>query len=114
MYLKKLEISGFKSFAGKYKLDFEPGIVGIVGPNGSGKSNVADSIRWVLGEQSYKTIRAKKSEDVIFAGSQKRSRGFFAEVSLLLSDNQKIDASEYSEIEISRRVYREGESEYCC
>jgi len=112
LYLKKLEISGFKSFAGKYKLDFEPGIVGIVGPNGSGKSNVADSIRWVLGEQSYKTIRAKKSEDVIFAGSQKRSRGFFAEVSLLLSDNQKIDASEYSEIEISRRVYREGESEY--
>ncbi|KKQ93217.1 MAG: Chromosome partition protein Smc [candidate division CPR2 bacterium GW2011_GWC1_39_9] len=112
MYLRKIEISGFKSFAGKYKLDFEPGIVGIVGPNGSGKSNVADAIRWVLGEQSYKTIRAKKSEDVIFAGSQKRSRGSLAQVTLLLSDNQKSDLSDYSEIEISRRIYREGESEY--
>ena len=82
MYLKRLELQGFKSFAHKTVLDFDPGMTAVVGPNGSGKSNVADSLRWVMGEQSLKMLRGKKSEDVIFAGSDKKSKLSMAEVAL--------------------------------
>ncbi|HBG81906.1 TPA: hypothetical protein DDW69_03635 [candidate division CPR2 bacterium] len=112
MYLKKIELFGFKSFAGKYSLDFEPGIVGVVGPNGSGKSNISDAIRWVLGEQSYKLLRAKKSEDVIFAGSAKKSRSSFAEVSLLFDNSDNKAPIDFNEVSISRRLYRNGDNEY--
>jgi len=118
MFLQKLEIQGFKSFAGKTALEFRApgsktlGITTVVGPNGSGKSNVADAIRWVLGEQSLKLLRGKKSEDVIFSGSEKKARSGFAEVSILLSNEDgKVDI-EYPEITITRRLYRDGESEY--
>ncbi len=112
MYLARLEIQGFKSFANSFQLDFERGITAIVGPNGSGKSNVADAIRWVLGEQSLKLLRGKKSDDVIFAGSDKKSRLGVAEVSLILNNADGAAAVDYSEIVITRRVYRDGEGEY--
>ncbi len=112
MYLKRLEIHGFKSFAHKTVLDFEPGLTAVVGPNGSGKSNVADAIRWVMGEQSMKLLRGKKSEDVIFAGSDKKSKLSMAEVGLLFDNKDRKLPFEYSEVEIKRRVYRSGESEY--
>lgn len=118
MYLEKLEIQGFKSFAGKTTLLFEPpkgkkrGITAVVGPNGSGKSNVADSIRWVLGEQSLKLLRSKKSEDVIWHGSERKARTGFAEVSLYLNNEERSADIEYSEVVITRRLYRDGESEY--
>jgi chromosome segregation protein len=112
MYLKRLEIQGFKSFAHKSTLHFEPGITAIVGPNGSGKSNVADAIRWVMGEQSMKLLRGKKSEDVIFAGSDKKSKLSLAEVGLLFDNRDRKLPFEYPEVEIRRRLYRNGESEY--
>ncbi|HPV70692.1 MAG TPA: AAA family ATPase [Candidatus Magasanikbacteria bacterium] len=118
MYLQRLEIHGFKSFAQKTVLEFlmpqnsKKGITAIVGPNGSGKSNVADAIRWVLGEQSLKTLRGKKSEDVIFAGSDKKSRLGVAEVSLVLNNEDGEADIEMSEVVITRRIYRDGESEY--
>lgn len=112
MYLARLEIQGFKSFANSFHLDFQRGITAIVGPNGSGKSNVADSIRWVLGEQSLKLLRGKKSDDVIFAGSDKKSRLGMAEVSLILNNADGAAPVDYSEIVITRRVYRDGEGEY--
>jgi len=118
MYLEKIEIQGFKSFAHKTTLIFpketikNKGITAIVGPNGSGKSNVADAIRWVLGEQSTKTLRAKKSEDVIFSGSDKKTRLGLAEVSLYLNNESKRAPIDYSEIVITRKLYRSGESEY--
>ncbi len=112
MYLAKLEIQGFKSFANSFSLDFQTGITAIVGPNGSGKSNVADAIRWVLGEQSLKLLRGKKADDVIFAGSDKKSRLGVAEVSLILNNADGKANIDYSEIVITRRVYRDGEGEY--
>lgn len=112
MYLKKLEMQGFKSFVDKISLDFGSGITAIVGPNGSGKSNISDAIRWVLGEQSVKTLRGSKMEDVIFAGTEKRKPTGFAEVSLTLDNSEKIFPIDYSEITVTRRVYRSGESEY--
>ncbi|MFA6603835.1 MAG: AAA family ATPase [Patescibacteria group bacterium] len=118
MYLQKLEIIGFKSFAEKTELDFLPpsanskGITAVVGPNGSGKSNVADALRWVLGEQSTKLLRGKKAEDVIFFGSEKRARSGFAEVSLVLNNEDGKIPLDLSEVSIARRVYRDGESEY--
>lgn len=112
MYLEKLEILGFKSFAHKVTLKFLPGITCVVGPNGSGKSNVSDAVRWVLGEQSMKMLRGKKSEDVIFAGSTKLSRLGFAQVSLHLNNEDKKAPIDYSEVVITRRLYRNGESEY--
>lgn len=119
MYLEKLEIQGFKSFAHKNVLIF-PGkmnagktsLTSIVGPNGSGKSNVADAVRWALGEQSMKTLRGKKSEDIIFAGSDKKGKLGMAEVSLFLNNEDRQVDLDYSEIVISRRLYRDGESEY--
>ncbi len=112
VYLKQLTISGFKSFATKTVLDFEPDIMAIVGPNGSGKSNIADAIRWALGEQSGKHLRLKKSEEVVFAGTHKRARASMAEVSLLLDNSDGGMAIDFSEIVLSRVLYRSGESEY--
>lgn len=112
MYLKKLSIQGFKSFARKTCLDFEQGITGVVGPNGSGKSNVSDAIKWVLGEQSMKNLRSKKSEDVIFSGSEKASKAGMAEVSLDLDNSSKVVPIDFTDVTITRRIYRSGESEY--
>ena len=112
MHLKRLDIHGFKSFAQKVQLDFEPGITAIVGPNGSGKSNVADSLRWVLGEQSAKQLRGKKSDDVIFAGSDKRAKGGFAEVFATFDNSDRRIHIDAAEVSIGRRVDRSGESEY--
>lgn len=112
MYLKRLELQGFKSFAHKTVLDFDPGMTAVVGPNGSGKSNVADALRWVMGEQSLKLLRGKKSEDVIFAGSDKKSKLSVAEVSLTFDNKDRKIPLEYTEVVIARRIFRSGESEY--
>lgn len=112
MYLKRLEIQGFKSFADILRLDFHKGISAVVGPNGSGKSNIADSIRWVLGEQSAKTLRGAKMEDIIFAGTQNRKPLGFAEVSITLDNTDGKIPISFGEVTITRRVYRSGESEY--
>lgn len=119
MYLEKLEIQGFKSFANKNVLLFpgmldktKRGITAIVGPNGSGKSNVADSVRWALGEQSMKTLRGKKSEDVIFSGSDKKGKLGMAEVSMYLNNEDGRAPIDYSQVVLSRRLYRNGDSEY--
>jgi chromosome segregation ATPase len=117
MYLKRMELQGFKTFASKTVLEFEldkngrRGMTGIVGPNGSGKSNIADAARWVMGEQSLKLLRCKKSEDVIFSGTEKKPRSGFAEVSMTLENDDKPEL-DYSEIVITRRLYRDGQSEY--
>ena len=112
MFLSKLEIQGFKSFAEKVTLEFNKELTAIVGPNGSGKSNITDAIRWVLGEQSLKLLRGKKSADVIFAGSKKKARLGFAEVSLFLDNKSGRAPLDYQEIVITRRIYRSGGSEY--
>jgi len=119
MYLEKLEIQGFKSFANKNILVFpgllgknKKGITAIVGPNGSGKSNIADAVRWALGEQSLKTLRGKKGEDIIFSGSDKKGRQGMAEVSLYLNNEDRQAPIDYSQIVLTRRLYRNGESEY--
>ncbi|MDQ1283656.1 MAG: chromosome segregation protein [Patescibacteria group bacterium] len=120
MYLKKIEISGFKSFATKTVLDFsggfgggqKRGITAVVGPNGSGKSNIADALRWVMGEQSMKNLRGKKSEDIIFAGSGKKARLGSAGVTLYLDNSDKKIPLEFSEVSVARKIYRSGESEF--
>ena len=112
MYLKRLEIHGFKSFAQKTTLEFSKGVIAVVGPNGSGKSNIADSLRWVLGEQSAKLIRGKKSDDVIFAGSDKKTRLGFAEVTATFDNSDRRIPVDASEVAIGRRIDRSGESEY--
>ena len=112
MYLKELEIIGFKSFSDKTHINFTRGINAIVGPNGSGKSNIADAIRWVIGEQSVKTLRGSKMEDIIFAGSDKKKASGFAEVTLVLDNSDKAIDVAFNEISITRRMYRSGESEY--
>ena len=112
MYLKALEIQGFKSFPEKTVLSFSEDITAIVGPNGSGKSNIADAIRWVMGEQSTRTLRGNKMEDVIFDGTAKRKGLGFAEVSLVLDNTAHIFDLEESEVMVTRRYYRSGESEY--
>lgn len=112
MYLKALEIQGFKSMADRVELKFNPGVTAVVGPNGSGKSNISDAIRWVLGEQSAKSLRGAKMEDIIFSGSDKRKPVGMAEVTLTLDNSSGIFPSEYSEINVTRRVFRSGESEF--
>lgn len=112
MQLSKLEIKGFKSFADKIVINFDEGITGIVGPNGCGKSNVVDSIRWVLGEQKTSALRSEKMENVIFNGTSQRSPQQMAEVSLTINNTKNILPTEYSQVTITRRLYRSGESEY--
>ncbi len=112
MYLKRLEMYGFKSFADKTVLDFMPGITTVIGPNGSGKSNISDCIRWVLGEQSIKSLRGAKSEDIIFAGTQNRKSLGFAEASLIIDNSDGKLPIEYNEVIVTRRIYRSGESGY--
>ncbi|QQY80761.1 condensin subunit Smc [Keratinibaculum paraultunense] len=112
MYLKKVEIRGFKSFADKIEVDFKEGITAIVGPNGSGKSNIADAIRWALGEQSIKTLRGSKMEDVIFSGTDNRKPLGYAEVNIIFDNKDEFIPIDYQEVAITRRVFRSGESEY--
>ncbi|ALB47497.1 chromosome segregation protein SMC [Clostridium beijerinckii] len=112
MFLKSLEIRGFKSFADKTELKFKQGVTAVVGPNGSGKSNISDAVRWVLGEQSVKVLRGGKMEDVIFAGTQFRKPVGLAQVSLTLDNSDEKLATEYNEVVVSRRIFRSGESEY--
>lgn len=118
MYVTRLEVQGFKTFAKKSVLTFLPpgkshhSVTSIVGPNGSGKSNMADAIRWVLGEQSMKMLRGKKSEDIIFSGSKARARSGFAEVSITFNNEKKEMPLEVAEVTITRRLYRDGQSEY--
>ena len=112
MYLKRLELHGFKSFADKTVLEFMPGITTVIGPNGSGKSNISDAIKWVLGEQSMKSLRGAKSEDVIFAGTQNRKSLGFAEASLIFDNTDGKLPVEYSEVTVTRKLYRSGESGY--
>lgn len=112
MFLRSLEIRGFKSFADKTELRFKKGVTAVVGPNGSGKSNVSDSVRWVLGEQSVKSLRGGKMEDVIFSGTQFRKPLGLAQVSLTLDNSDGELATEYNEVTVTRRIFRSGETEY--
>ena len=112
MYLKRLELQGFKSFADKTILELMPGITTVIGPNGSGKSNISDAIRWVLGEQSMKSLRGTKSMDIIFAGTQNRKSLGFAEASLVFDNSDGALPIEYTEVTVTRKIYRSGETGY--
>jgi len=112
MYLRKLSLHGFKAFASPQEFDFTSGTTAIIGPNGSGKSNVADAIRWVFGEQSNKNIRAKKTEDVIFIGSDSRRSMGIAEVTVILDNEDRWLPLEFAEVSITRRAHRSGDNEY--
>jgi len=112
MYLKRIELQGFKSFADKTVLDFGQGVTSVVGPNGSGKSNISDAIRWVMGEMSAKSLRGSNMQDVIFAGTENRKPVNFAEVSLVLDNTSRMFPIEFDEIMVTRRVFRSGESVY--
>jgi len=112
MYLKRLEIQGFKTFAGRNVLEFRPGITAVVGPNGSGKSNLADCVRWVLGEQSLATLRCKRAEELIYAGGGRRAPAGFAEVALTIDNSDRLLPIDFDEVTIARRLTRAGDNEY--
>ena len=112
MYFKGMELAGFKSFADKVEIKFDDGITAIVGPNGCGKSNVGDAIRWVLGEQSSKSLRGNSMQDVIFSGTEKRKSLSYCEVSLFFNNTDRLFNFEYDDIIVTRKLYRSGESEY--
>src|SRR5690625_20900 len=112
MFLKRLERVGFKSFAERIKVEFVPGVTAIVGPNGSGKSNITDAIRWVLGEQSARSLRGMRMEDIIFQGSDTRNSLNVAEVTLILDNSDQALPVDYHEVSVTRRVYRSGSSEF--
>ena len=112
MRLTRLDISGFKSFAKKTELQFGSGITAVIGPNGSGKSNIADAVRWVLGEQSARALRGSKMEDVIFNGTQKRKPQSMCEVTLTFDNSDHLLPIEYDEVAVTRRMFRSVESEY--
>src|SRR6266446_8034868 len=112
MYLSKIEVIGFKSFAQRINVNFDAGVTSIVGPNGCGKTNIVDAIRWALGEQRYSTLRSDKMEEVIFNGAGNRRPLGMAEVSLTIENTKGILPTEYSEVTITRRLFRSGESEY--
>ena len=112
MYLKRIEIQGFKSFAEPVTIDFKKGVTCIIGPNGSGKSNISDAMRWVLGEQSAKVLRGGKMEEIIFAGTDSRRAKGMAEVSLIIDNTSRLLDIDYSEVALKRRLFRSGESEY--
>ena len=112
MYLKSIEIQGFKSFAHKTQMNFNNGVTGIVGPNGSGKSNISDAVRWVLGEQKVKQLRGAAMQDVIFAGTELRKAQGFAFVSITLDNSDRALPVDYTELTISRKLFRSGESDY--
>ena len=112
MYLKSIEIQGFKSFAHKTLLNFNDGVTGIVGPNGSGKSNISDAVRWVLGEQKVKQLRGAAMQDVIFAGTELRKAQGFASVAITLDNSDKVLPVDYTEVTVTRKLFRSGESDY--
>jgi chromosome segregation protein len=112
MYLKRLELLGFKSFATRTLFEFGPGVTAVVGPNGSGKTNVAEALRWVLGEQGGRHLRARKLEDIIFVGSSQRAPLGMAEVAITLDNSDNWLPLDFSEVVVTRRAYRNGESEY--
>src|SRR4051812_14778591 len=112
MFLRELQMSGFKSFAQPVKVALGPGVTAVVGPNGSGKSNIVDAVRWVLGEQSARALRGAKSEDVIFAGSAQRHPLGMAEVSMVLDNSDHRVSADLAEIAIARRLFRSGDGEY--
>src|SRR3989449_5481625 len=116
MKIRRLEISGFKSFADRVVFSFDDGVTGVVGPNGCGKSNVVDAIRWCMGEQSAKHLRGRSMEDVIFSGSETRAGNDFAEVTLTFENDDATDVpleyKDYPEIAITRRLHRNGDSDY--
>jgi chromosome segregation protein len=111
-FLKRLHVQGYKSFAARTEFIFDAGVTAIVGPNGSGKSNIGDALRWVLGEQSYGMLRGKRTEDMIFSGSEQRSRLGMANVVLTLDNSTGWLPIDFAEVEIGRRAYRSGENEY--
>ena len=112
MYLKAIEIQGFKSFADKSRLDFEPGITCVVGPNGCGKSNVIDSVRWAIGEMSWKSLRSASMVDIIFNGTAKRAPLNMAQVSMVFDNASRQLPLDFNEITVTRKIFRSGESEY--
>lgn len=112
MFLKKIEMQGFKSFADKTKIEFEKGVTAVVGPNGSGKSNITESLRWALGESSAKSLRGGKMPDIIFAGTESRNALNFAEVAIVLDNSDEFIKDAGKEIRVERHIYRNGDSDY--